>query len=302
MMRAVALRTRVAGPRFAAARLLHGSVPQRKQRPAEEPLPPSLVDKYKLDDPTRYVPLTVSGFGLGWATGLYHFDAETQILALWVLFCTTVYSRGGPVISGMLDEMASEIEKEQKAAEEAQIEAVKLTLAAYKGNKALVQDVKELFESQNEVMAKIGAGASNRLKHGVREAYVRRLDSIVRAEEKAAEQQRATVLTFLKDRVSGSFSGSSEGQSTLRASVVDAAIKVLGNPKEAKRPPQVASVYLSVLKEFDAELKASSGKAFDVPVAVQKDIRDALEQVARREEIEVASIMKVPAKATLQLF
>jgi hypothetical protein len=301
MMRAVALRTRVAGPRFAAARLLHGSVPQRKQRAAEEPLPPSLVDKYKLDDPTRYVPLTVTGFGLGWATGLYHFDAETQILALWVLFCTTVYSRGGPVISGMLDEMANDIEKEQKAAEEAQIEAVKLTLAAYKGNKALVQDVKELFEGQNALMAKIGAGASNRLKHGVRDAYVRKLESLVRAEEKAAEQQRAVVLAAAKSFVSETFTGSEPKNSALRAASVEAAIAALGNPKTAKRPAQVAQAYSSFFESFDEELKAQSGKAFDVTAAAQKEIRDAMEQVARREELDV-KLVNVPAKTTLQLF
>jgi hypothetical protein len=299
MLRAVAVRTRVAGPRFAAARLLHGSVPQRKQRPAEDPLPPSLVEKYKLDDPTRYVPLTVTGFGLGWATGLYHFDAETQILALWVLFCTTVYSRGGPVISSMLDEMASDIEKEQKAAEEDQIEAVKLTLAAYKGNKALVQDVKELFEGQNELMAKIGAGATNRLKHGVRAAYVRKLESLVRAEEKAAEQQRAGLLKVAREVVSAAFTAPSA--SALRASAVDDAIKALGNPKAAKRPAKVAAAYSAFFQLFDEELKAHQGKSFDVPADVQKEIRDAMEQVARREELDV-SLIDVPAKATFQLF
>jgi hypothetical protein len=299
MFRALAVRSRVAAPRFASARLLHGSVPQRKQRPAEDPLPPSLVDKYKLDDPTRYVPLTVTGFGLGWATGLYHFDAETQILALWVLFCTTVYSRGGPVISGMLDDMANDIEKEQKAAEEAQIEAVKLTLEAYKGNKALVQDVKELFDGQSVLMAKIAAGASNRLKHGVREAYVRKLDSLVRAEEKTAEQQRAALLSAATQNVSAMFTAPSEA--ALRASAVDAAIKALGNPKTAKRPAQVAEAYSAFFQDFNAELKAQSGKSFDVPASVQKEIRDALEQIARREELDVA-LINVPSKTTLQLF
>src|SRR5262245_45977347 len=66
--------------------------------PSKEPLSPTLIEKYRLDDPTRWIPLTVGSLGAASLVGLYHWDAESQMLGLFILYVATIYSQAGGAI------------------------------------------------------------------------------------------------------------------------------------------------------------------------------------------------------------
>jgi len=293
-LRAVSLLNSRGLARAMQARQLHATGPARKE---EEPLPPSIVEKYNLTDPTRYVPLTIGGFGLASATGLYHFDAESQLLALWVLFCGTVYTRGGPIIAEALDEMAQSIQKEHSAVEKAEIEAVKVTIEAHKRQTAVYQDIKELFDAQNTVLDGLVGSAQSRLRHGVRTAFVKKLDTIVAAENKVSEETRKVLIEKATASVKSAYLTSKD--STLKNNALDAALAALANPEGAKKDPTVGQLYSKYLADFQSTLKASASKSFDLTPEEISELKESAENVARREGIDLASV-SIPNKASIQ--
>mmetsp|Transcript_20153 Transcript_20153/g.35822 ORF Transcript_20153/g.35822 Transcript_20153/m.35822 type:complete len:305 (-) Transcript_20153:49-963(-) len=302
MIRNVAAATRRAAvlsqsrfaPQVGALRLFHGASPAQSN--AEAPLPPSLAEKYQLTDPTRYVPLTVGGFTFGWATGLYHFDPETQLLALWVLFCGTVYSRGGPIIAEMLDGMSADILAAQQKAEEAEIAAVRAALEANQRQAGLFSDVETLFKAQTETLDKLVAASPDMMAHRVRDTYVKKLDSVVALENKVSEStQKALVENATKYVKEAYLTGE---DTSLKNNAMVAALNALSNPKDATRDASVGNLYKKYFATFGEKVKQNAGKETEIPKELAAELQEFVESAARREGLD-ASAFKMPAKASL---
>jgi len=250
----------------------------------EEPLPPSLMEKYKLDDPTRFVPLTLGALGLGTVSGLYHIDGETQLLVLWVLFCGTIYSRGGPMIAEMMDEVADQVEMEQKALEEAELEAAKLALQAHKNNTSIYEDmmaVNDAMQGTAEYLVKI---ADLRLRRGLQEKISRQLDALVQNEEQYATTLRSSMVEKAHADVLAAFQGGDAKK--LKTSALDAAVSVLSNPKGGRKDMTVSNLYTKSIKDFKQKLDSMEGKEVELsPEQLQASIEE-VESFLRKEELE----------------
>lgn len=265
-------------------------------RPAEEPLGPSMVEKYQLDDPTRYVPLTVGTFSLATMTGLYHVDAETQLLALWVLYCGVVYSRGGPAIGEFLDEMTVAIEKEHKEVEELEIAAATQVLDAAKNVTVIHSDIKALFDAQKELTGELLAGAQNQYMHGMRAAFVKQLDALVSNEKKFSEDTNALLVSSATAAVKKAYLPG--GDAALKDAALTAALSALSNPEGAKRDPSVGKLYSKYMNDFSAKYAADKGKDQKVDAETQVAMKEAMENIARREGIDVSQV-EVPSSVSL---
>lgn len=264
------------------------------KREAEPPLGPSLVEKYQLDEPTRYVPLTIGTFGLATITGLYHWDAESQLLALWVLYCGTVYSRGGPIISEMLDEISDTIEKEHSEVEKLEIEAATVALQAAKAQTVIHNDIKLLFDAQRELTGELLAGAQNKWKHGMRAGFVRQLDYIVSQERKLEEDTAA----LLKEKATEAVQKAYSTNDSLKDKAMDAALAALAAPEGAKKDATVGALYSKYFQDFQTKYNADKGKPQELSKETQAAVKEAMEALARRENIDPSQV-QVPTSVTL---
>lgn len=288
---ALRVRSAVGG---SAARALHGSTPLRRE---EEPLPPSIIEKYQLDEPTRFVPLTIAGFGLGSLTGLYHFDGESQLLALWVLFCGTVYSRGGPIIAEMLDDISDQIQKEQSALEDANINAIKATLDAHKSQANLFETINSLYEAQAAVIKEAGEVVPQRLQHSARDAVVSKLDALVTLEQNVKTEITGKLVAKATSSVKEAYtSGADSGK--LKTAALDAAFAALSSPEGAKKDATVGKLYQNFFSSFRAEQEAKKGSTVELTAEQKTAIKDAAESLALREGVD-PSIIEVPSKVVL---
>lgn len=211
-------------------REIHATSSKNKEK-QEEPLPPTLIEQYKLDQPSRWVPLLLGSFGLASATGLYHFDSETQMLGLFALFVGTIYSQGGEAIGKFFDETSDAILKEQLAVEEAQIKAVKTALEAHQKQAGIYGNIKEIIEAQKEIIDEIGEAAQMRLKHEVRDNFVRKLDTVVDMQNKVNSSVREALINNATMAVRESFIS---GDPKLKEDALTNALAAIQNPEAQK--------------------------------------------------------------------
>lgn len=276
---------------WSLVRDLHSSVPLRSKD--EEVVGPSLAEKYKLTDPTRYVPLTLGGLGFGTMTGLYHIDAESQLLVLWVLFCGTIYSRVGPLIGESLDEMIDQIAEEHKKAEDAEIEAVEQVLEAHRRQVAIYEDIDGLFTGYQELVAKVSATAQNRLHRATNEVFTKKLDMIVQAEAK----QKATVQGLLVQKATESVKAAyANDTGGVKTKAFDAALLALSNPNEAKKDPTVGQLYTSFFANVKKQSEAFKNTKVKFTPEQVAEMKETLEALGRREGWDT-SRLKIPTEA-----
>lgn len=263
-------------------RFFHSSKPVSfsTSKKEEEPLGPSIVEKFQLDDPTRFVPLTVAGFTASWATGLYHFDMESQLLALWVLFCGTIYSQGGPAIASMFDEMSAEIKAEHAKIEQAEIDTVKAALEAHQRQTAVFEDIKNVFAAQNTLLDQLIGSSKNRLTQMLNEGAQQRLDILVNTESAVTQQVSSALLGKATSSVEAAYG--ENGDAALKSNALEAAIAALSNPEGAKQDPTVGNLYSKYFTGYETRRKAMEGKEFELNDAQYADLKEQAEGLARR--------------------
>uniref|UniRef100_A0A7S3V2W9 ATP synthase subunit b n=1 Tax=Aplanochytrium stocchinoi TaxID=215587 RepID=A0A7S3V2W9_9STRA len=271
-------------------RTIHGSVPSRKE---QDPLPPSIMEKYQLHDPTRWVPLTVGGFGLATATGLYHWDAESQMLGLFVLFVGTVYSQGGHIIGKFFDDTADAILKEHQALEDAQIDAVKLALDAHKRQTAVYEDIKMIFEGQKVLMDEVVDAAGKRLKHEVRANFVRKLETVADAEAAAGASLQGSMVDSATEYVSNAYK-SDEGNLTSNA--LNSALAAIADPSQSK--DEVGDIYKAYFAKARKNWEDAHGKEVDLDAATIEAATEAMAAAAKRDGLKSGAY---PSKMVFQM-
>lgn len=266
-------------PNAVFLRNIHASVPDRKN---EEPLPPSFMETYKLNCPTRFVPLTAGTLCLLSVPGIYHWDAESQMLGLFALFVGTIYSQGGDAIGKFFDDTADEVLKEHQALEDAQIDAVKLALDAHKRQTVVYEDIKMIFEAQKGLMGEVVDAAGAKLKHEVRANFVKKLDTIAHAEQAAAESVQATLVDNATAYVTSQYANDS---GSLTGDALNSALNAIANPAENK--DNVGDIYKSYFEKCRQNWANDAGKEVKLDASIVEAANDAMQSVGKRDGLEV---------------
>lgn len=149
-------------PVLSSIRSFHASAPSFGKDDEEIVVGEGIIDKYKLYEPSRYVPLTVGWFSAMSMAGLYHFNEETQLLGIFCLFVGTVYAKGGDAIGAFLDQQGDTILKEQNDIERQMIVVLKEAkliqaegLQNYDQIIAVYEDFVQLCKDMNECHPRI---------------------------------------------------------------------------------------------------------------------------------------------------
>lgn len=228
----------------------------------------------QLTDPTRWVPITVVGFGAATAGGFYHWNEESQLLGLFALFCGTIYAKGGGAIAGMFDESSRAILTEQQALEDKAIDATKAVRDAHAANAGIDADLSSVMGAQAVLMAEVSAAKTNEMKHVLREQIVGNLEAIIELEEMNAARLQTEMVNSATEQVLAAWSA--EGADKLKDAALAASLAALKDPTAKVASDTVGEMYVKSFADIRATAEANAGKAVELTPEQQAATADAV--------------------------
>jgi len=183
----------------------------------------------------------------------YVINEETQLAAVFIAFCVTVYNSGGDAIYKFLDERAQSILKEHNKTEDKVIEALQLKLDFLKTNQNMVQDFESINEIREHTYKNLTAVGAIKPKHDLRYQVERVLNLITAEEASATEKTKIALMDEAIDSVTTTFMKSKQ----LKKSALEAAITAIKGEQLTNTDPVQAS-FVKFFKE-KAVVAAKSG-------------------------------------------
>jgi len=194
--------------------------------------------------------------GLTAAVPLIQFDwyvinEETQLLAVFLAFCVTLYTQGGDAIYKALDEKAVNLLKEHNEAEDKVIAALEHKLEYLKANQNMVND----FEAINTIRAttyeKLNAAGAIKPQHDFKAQIERMLNMIAQEEASVTEKTKTALMNEATASVTERFTS----DKVLKKAALDAAIAKIKGGKAGGDPVQAA--FIQFFKDKAAAVAAS---------------------------------------------
>lgn len=203
-------------------------------------------------------------------------DAETQLVACFILFCSTMYTQVGGMIGKSLDDYSREIYEELKAVDESVLSQINTAIAADKQVLSLEEDFKAFNEITDNLAVAQADLLNHREAHLYREAIVKKLDSLHALEESAVYAIRTRMLTQVKAEVVNTFANDKK----VKEAALNRAIEVLAAGAKGKLGEDIV------------------GKAFSQALANYRDTYSKLpagsDPILKQLEKDVAAVAQAP--------
>lgn len=174
-------------------------------------------------------------------------DAETQLVACFILFCSTMYSQVGGMLGKSLDDYSREIYEELKAVDETLLTQINGAIAADKEVLTLEEDFKALNEITDNLAVAQADILNHREAHLYREAIVKKLDSLHALEESAVYAIRSRMVNQVKTDVVNTFATDKK----VKEAALNRAIEVLAGGAKGKLGEDiVGKVFTQALSNY----------------------------------------------------
>lgn len=157
-------------------------------------------------------------------------DAETQLVACFILFCSTMYSQVGGMLGKSLDDYSREIYEELRAIDETLLTQINGAIAADKEVMTLEEDFKALNEITDNLAVAQADILNHREAHMYRDAIVKKLDSLHALEESAVYAIRSRMVNQVKADVVNTFANDKKA----KEAALNRAIEVLAGGAKGK--------------------------------------------------------------------
>jgi len=182
----------------------------------------------------------------------YVVNEETQLLAVFLAFCVTVYTQGGDAIYKALDAKAVGLLKEHTEAEDKVLRALEERLQFLQQGNNMVSDFEAIDALRTDTYAKMNSAGAVMPQHKFK-AQVERVIAMIAAEEASvAEKAKAGLMAEATAAVTAQFSESK----ALKKAALDAAISRIKGGKAAAADP-VTDAFVGFFKGKAAAAKAS---------------------------------------------
>ena len=260
----------------AAAPHHHFSTKPSQTRAGEAPLEQGLIEKMGLNQPSRFVPVGLGVMGFLSATGLYHWNEESQILGLFILFTGVAYAKGGDALGKMLDEMSDAVLKEHNALEDAQIASTKLAIAALEKQSEVYTDVKKLVEAVDALQAVVTETATRKARAEQMKILGVCLQFLLDREARESDRIHRQIVENATAEVRSAFTKSEVKKKALSQAIAALKSAKSGDAKDA----QVSDLFLSAVRAEAA--KAKSIKVDNKPLNTAA-LPEELKTLLRRE-------------------
>lgn len=205
----------------------------------------------------------------------YVINEETQLLAVFLAFCVTVYTQGGDAIYKALDQKAVDLLKEHTEAEEKVIEALEQKLIFLKANQNMVNDFEAINEIRVETYKKLNAAGAIKPQHDLKAQVERMLNMIAVEEASQTEKMKTALMAEATATVTEQFSN----DKALKKAALDAAINKIKGGKGGADPVQAA--FVQFFKDKAAAAKASTDDSEEK--ALRESMIAKMNSVAKNE-------------------
>lgn len=244
----------------------------------QEEVPEGIIQKFQLDHWTRWVPLTLLGFGFGSASGIYHINEETQLLCVFSAFVAVVYAKGAQPMADLLDETRHGMLKEHEESEGVLIGKLEEYRDALEVNADLGGDVERMFDSFRGLEDDMAAAYSRQHKIDTRDSFVRFLDlRLAEQNEFVAGKHEGLVEQTTAD-VRATFSSSKE----LRDASLSSAMATISGGGAAGGEDPVTQLYADALGKNVNALKADLSKEVTLDAAAKAAWTEKWQERVRR--------------------
>jgi hypothetical protein len=184
-------------------------------------------------------------------------DAETQLVACFILFCSTMYTQVGGMMGKSLDDYGKEVAEDLKEVDNSILSQVNAAVEANQNALSLEEDYKQYCELTDQLAAAQADVLNQREAHLYREAIVKKLDSLQALEDSAVQAIRHRMLTKVKSDVVKTFTTDQKAKDL----ALTRAIEVLAGGAKAKLGKDVVGeVFAQSLASYrDAYSKQPQG-------------------------------------------
>lgn len=225
-------------------------------------------------------------------------NEESQLACCFILFCTSVYKYGGEAIGNYFDAQSKAILEEHQAIEKANMEAVQETLDTYKQQLDIVDDIDTINAAHKEVVELLCKVGSAKLKHTIRDNFVKNLDSIANAEKQFNVKLQANMVKFATDEVRKVIEG---GSASVKEDAFKSAINVLNaNEETGGKKDAIVQLFIDNLHKYSKGLEEKTGKVVKLTDDEMKMVQSEMDAYMQRNEVEVWDL-KAQREVTLGL-
>jgi hypothetical protein len=196
-------------------------------------------------------------------------DAEMQLTACFVLFCSTMYTQVGPMIAKSLDSYGKEVADELKDLDKAFQSQIKTAISANEQALSLSEDFKQLYALSDSLSTTQAQVLNNQEEHKYREAIVKKLDSLYALEESASSAIRNRTLNAVKADVLDTFTNDKK----IKEDALNQAIAVLSAGAGAKIGKDVVGdVFTASLQKYKSEYAKKPAGSDEILANLEKEI------------------------------
>jgi len=157
-------------------------------------------------------------------------DAELQLTACFILFCSTLYTQVGPMISKSLDEYTKEIENGLKHLDSSLTTQINYVIKENEAASTLPEDLKSIYQLTDQLSVAQADVLNRQEELKFREQIVKKLEALGALEETAATAIRNRTLASVKSDVVKSFTTDKK----LKEDALNQAIAVLAAGEGSK--------------------------------------------------------------------
>lgn len=233
-----------------------------------EPLPPSWTEKYKLTDPTRWIPLTAGFFFILTKTGIYHWDEESQFLAVFIAYVALIYSQVGGPIGKYLDDKTEAILLEFTESEEINLAEIRKELEFNKKYLDYENNVVGMVDAQKKLEEDLRNVIPNSHEQRLNAFFIQRLNRIIAIETAAKESLQSTLINKATTAVTEAFSKDAQ----LQKKSLESAVAWLSAPSGQKKQSQDVGVEF---KKFLTKAK----KDANVTKEIETNMKEGIDRV-----------------------
>ena len=197
-------------------------------------------------------------------------DAELQLTACFILFCSTMYNQVGPLLAKSLDDYGNNIYNDVKVVDEALHSQIKNAIEADELALTLEEDYKQYF-SLTDQLAIVQADVLNRAEeHKYREAIVKKLDSLYALEEAASAAIRNRTISTVKADVVSTFKSDKKAKD---AALTQAIAILTAGPNAKLGKDIVGEAFTTSLKKYKDSYSKQPAGSDPILTQLEKDIK-----------------------------
>lgn len=181
--------------------------------------------------------------GMTAAIPVIHFDwyvinEETQLAAVFIAFCVTVYTQGGEAIYKSLDANATTMLKEHNDSEDKVIDALEGQLEFLKNNTSQVEHFEAIHALRGKAYDDLNAAGAIKPQHEFKSQVERMLDMIAVEEASVTEKTKGKLMAEATANVTEQFNSTK----ALKKAALDSAIATIKGGAASDDPVQKAFV------------------------------------------------------------